>query len=189
MRRSVLASLFCFLCVEFQTQHRFQKKSVCPFGQRDFYSTALSCGAIAASLYLRQDLRAPRKSRLRRQFLNSLRSNKRNFDPPQPTFSSCRPAYSNKSLKYNDRCLRNLPATPCTPFKTRALFFSCVPSRDSDSLVSSSSRPPSTHSTPVKILVSLFLAPLCFGSAFCTIEFRFKRRQRKNSCISFPQKI
>ena len=52
-------------------------------------------------LYLRQDLRAPRKSRLRRQFLNSLRSNRRNFHPPYPVFTSCGPSCSNKSLKYN----------------------------------------------------------------------------------------
>ena len=37
-------------------------------------------------LYLRQDLRAPRKSWLSRQFLNSLRSNRRNCDPPSSVF-------------------------------------------------------------------------------------------------------
>ena len=52
-------------------------------------------------LYLRQDLRAPRKSRVRRQFLNSLRSNRRNCHPPYPVFASCGPSCSNKSLKYN----------------------------------------------------------------------------------------
>ena len=46
-------------------------------------------------------MRASRKSRLRRQFLNSLRSNRRNCHPPSPAFSSCGPSCSNKSLKYN----------------------------------------------------------------------------------------
>ena len=52
-------------------------------------------------MYLRQDFRAPRKNRLRRQFLNSLRSNRRNCHPPYPSFTSCGPSCSNKSLKYN----------------------------------------------------------------------------------------
>ena len=55
----------------------------------------------AASLHLRQDLRAPRKNWLSRQFLNSLCSNRRNCYPPSPAFSSCGPSRSNKSLEYN----------------------------------------------------------------------------------------
>ena len=48
-------------------------------------------------MFFRQDFRAIRKNSRRRQFLNSLRSNRRNCSPSPSVFASCGPSCSKKS--------------------------------------------------------------------------------------------
>ena len=67
---------------------------------------------------MRQDFRATRKNRRRRQFLNSLRSNRRNCSPSPPVFPSCGPSCSKKS-QIQSRPPQSHSFPHFTPIKSR----------------------------------------------------------------------
>ena len=114
---------------------------------------------------MRQTLRAPRKSWLRRQFLNSLRSNRRNCHPPSPAFSSCGPSCSNKSLKYK-QCRRSLSRSLALLHRTSVKFRN------------PRSNPLATPATPATLVQSSYFL-WTFSVFLCYSELRLFQRPRK----------